>query len=135
MGQYNYIGVVDDGRTVGGGYLYRVNYGSFSVPVESATPLTIAECVERADAALDAQTATQEPAPTPGRTIYTKLAIRRAMRSLGIESQLDALLDSSSMFRADWTDATEIDLADPVLLQALAGASIDVDAIKGAMNQ
>ena len=68
----------------------------------------------------------------PRRT-YAKLDIRRAMRALGTEAQLDALLDASPMFRADWTDATEIDLADPVLAQALAGASIDVAAVKGAL--
>ena len=72
------------------------------------------------------------PIPTPA--VYSKLAIRRAMRALGTEAQLDALLDASPMFRADWTDATEIDLADPVLAQALAGAEIDVDAVKGAIG-
>ena len=55
----------------------------------------------------------------PEQTVFTKLAIRRAMRSLGIEAKLDALLNASDTFRADWTDAQEIDLADTVLLQAL----------------
>ena len=56
----------------------------------------------------------------PEQTVFTKLAIRRAMRTLGIESKLDSLLNASDTFRADWTDAQEIDLADPVLLSALA---------------
>ena len=78
-----------------------------------------------------------EPAP-PERTIYTKLAIRRAMRELGIEAKLDALLNSSAQFRADWTDAQEIDLADPVLLAALQAGSItaeEIAAIKAEMNR
>jgi hypothetical protein len=135
MGQYNYIGVVDDGRTVAGGYLYRVNYGSFAVPVESAAPLTIAECVERADAAIAGQAATQEPAPTPGRTTYTKLAIRRAMRTLGTEQQLDDLLSASDLFRKDWADAQDINLSDPVLCDALEQASIDVAAVLAELNK
>lgn len=64
-----------------------------------------------------------QPKP-PEQTVFTKLAIRRAMRALGIEGKLDALLNASSVFRADWTDAVEIDLADPVLLRALASGGL-----------
>ena len=60
----------------------------------------------------------------PEQTVFTKLAIRRAMRTLGIESKLDALLNASDTFRADWTDAVEIDLADPVLLRALSSGGL-----------
>ena len=67
--------------------------------------------------------------PPPERTVFSKLAIRRAMRSLGIEAKLDALLAASAVFRADWTDAQEIDLADPVLLDALASGSITAEEI------
>ena len=67
----------------------------------------------------------QHPAPPPPeQTVFTKLAIRRAMRQLEIESKLDALLNASAQFRADWTDAQEIDLADPVLIAALSAGSI-----------
>lgn len=69
-----------------------------------------------------------EPEP-PERTIYSKLAIRRAMRELGIEAKLDALLNASAQFRADWTDAQEIDLSDPVLLAALQSGSITAEEI------
>ena len=76
-----------------------------------------------------------EPTPPPPQTIFTKLAIRRAMRSLGIEAKLDALLAASRTFAADWNDAQEIDLADPVLVEALAAGSItpeEVEAIRAA---
>lgn len=79
-----------------------------------------------------------EPAPPPEpqpQTVFTKLSIRRAMRSLGIEERLDALLAVSPTFAADWNDAQEIDLADPVLVEALAAGSItpeEVEAIRAA---
>ena len=62
--------------------------------------------------------------PPPERTVFSKLAIRRAMRQLEIESKLDNLLNASTQFRADWNDAQEIDLADPVLIAALGSGSI-----------
>lgn len=67
-----------------------------------------------------------EPVP---RTVFTKLKIRRAMRSLGIEAKLDALLSASATFAADWADAQEIDLADPVLVEALTAGSITAEEI------
>lgn len=69
------------------------------------------------------------PQPTE-QTVFSKLAIRRAMRTLGIESKLDALLNASDTFRADWTDAQEIDLADPVLASALAMGGITDEEIE-----
>ena len=69
----------------------------------------------------------------PEQTVFSKLAIRRAMRTLGIEAKLDALLKASDTFRADWTDAQEIDFADPVLLQALASGGLtepEIEQIK-----
>lgn len=50
---------------------------------------------------------------------YSKLQIRRACRQLGIESKLNELLQSNNLFYIDWQDAQDIDLDDPVLLQAL----------------
>jgi hypothetical protein len=67
-------------------------------------------------------------------TVFTKLAIRRAMRELGIEPKLDALLDASGTFRADWTDAQDIDLADPVLLEALASGGLSENEIAQIRN-
>ena len=69
-----------------------------------------------------------QPEP-PDRTIYLKLAIRRAMRELGIEAKLDALLNVSAQFRADWQDAQDIDLADPVLLAALESGTVTAEEI------
>jgi len=64
-------------------------------------------------------------------SICPKLAIRRAMRALGNEAELDAILASNEMFQKDWQDAPGvIDLNDPMVVEALAGASIDMDAIK-----
>lgn len=75
----------------------------------------------------------------PAQTVFSKLAIRRAMRTLGIEAKLDALLNASDTFRADWTDAQEIDLADPVLLDALASGGLteqEIEQIKSTiLNQ
>ena len=51
--------------------------------------------------------------------IFTKLAIRRACRNLGLESKLDALLASNELFKKDWDDAQEINLADSITSQAL----------------
>lgn len=65
-----------------------------------------------------------EPEPQPPQTVFTKLKIRRAMRALGLECQLNAILTSDATFAADWGDAQEIDLADPVLIAALAAAEI-----------
>jgi len=76
--------------------------------------------------------------PPPPRTVFTKLEIRRAMRYLGIEAKLDALLEASPTFAADWRDAQEIDLADPVLLEALAAGEIsetEIGAIKRRIEE
>lgn len=70
-----------------------------------------------------------ENAGKPERTVFTKLAIRRAMRALGIEEKLDAILDFSATFRSDWTDAQEIDLADPMFLAALQTGGISENEI------
>ena len=68
-----------------------------------------------------------EPAPGPKpqpSTTYTKLEIRNAMRELGIEAKLDALIRASPKFETEWRDAQEIDLAYPTLRQALAASDI-----------
>ena len=50
-------------------------------------------------------------------SIWTKLQIRRAFRALGIEDQLDLLLQAYPDLKKDWLDAVEIDLDDPALNQ------------------
>ena len=73
----------------------------------------------------------------PEQTVFSKLSIRRAMRSLGIEAKLDALLNASETFRTDWTDAQDIDLADPVLTAALATGGVtaaEIEQIKALIT-
>ena len=65
---------------------------------------------------------------------YSKLAIRRACRELGIEYKLNGILNTNSLFAADWHDATEIDLSDPVLLEALAGGAFTAQEITDLKN-
>ena len=70
------------------------------------------------------------PAPEPEpQYVFSKLAIRRAMRALGIEAKLDALLAASEDFKKDWNDAQDINLSDPVLLRAIAAGSISDEEI------
>ncbi len=77
----------------------------------------------------DGNTPTPYVAPPPEPIRYDKLELRRAMRRLGVEAQLDALLDGSVMFKRDWLDAPYINLEDPVLVAALATVQIDVAAV------
>ena len=94
-------------------------------PEATAAQQTAAQAViDGWDAAADAR------AGALAATRFTKLQIRRAMRELEIESTLDGLLDSNATFKADWNDAQEIDLADPLTVQALASVSVDIDAVK-----
>ncbi len=65
----------------------------------------------------------------PVRTVFTKLQIRRAMRALEMESVLDAILAGNATFAADWGDAQEIDLSDPVVSAAIAAAGITEEQI------
>ena len=74
------------------------------------------------------------PEPVIPKTVFTKLAIRRACRTLGLEGKLNALLEASEVFRNDWTDAQDIDLADPVLLQALQAGTFTEDEINSIKN-
>jgi len=63
------------------------------------------------------------------KTVFTKLQIRRAMRSLGNEAILDGLLTNEA-FKKDWSDAIEIDLSDPMTAAALASVQVDINAVK-----
>ena len=61
--------------------------------------------------------------------VIPKLEIRRAMRSLGIENKLGALLTDET-FGKDWRDASEIDLSEELVARALILMEIDADAVK-----
>lgn len=69
------------------------------------------------------------PAKHKERTVFAKLEIRRAMRSLGIEEKLDALLSQNETFRKDWHDAREIDLNDEITKKAMASGGITENEI------
>ena len=69
------------------------------------------------------------PATQKERTVFAKLEIRRAMRSLGIEEKLDALLSQNETFRKDWQDAREIDLNDDITKKALESGGITENEI------
>lgn len=65
--------------------------------------------------------------------IYTKLFIRRACRALGLQDKLNALLASNEYFSADWADAQQINLNDPMFLEALKQGTFtdqEIEAIK-----
>lgn len=75
-----------------------------------------------------------EPEPVPRGTVFTKLQIRRAMRKLGQEALLDQILEMGGEIAKDWNDAQVIDLADPVLLQALEEFSISENEINKVID-
>ena len=64
------------------------------------------------------------------RTIFKKQEIRRAMRSMGLEAELNAMLESNIMFKNDWLDSESIDLSDDITLMALEASELAVDNIK-----
>ncbi|MHB9139800.1 MAG: hypothetical protein ACYC4Q_10405 [Victivallaceae bacterium] len=64
---------------------------------------------------------------------FTKLQIRRALRSLGQEAALDILL-ADETFKKDWSDAIEIDLNDTMTKQALTSLNVDINAVKIAIS-
>lgn len=74
------------------------------------------------------------PAPKP-KQFYTKLEIRRAMRDLGIEAKLDALLAGSELFKKEWTDAQDICLTDPTLMKAMTLGSVTKEEIKAIVQR
>ena len=68
--------------------------------------------------------------PIVPQTVFTKLQIRRAMRKLQLEDQLNGILSSNMQIQADWNDAKEIDLNDPMLKIALGEGGITDEEIQ-----
>ena len=66
--------------------------------------------------------------------IFTKLQIRRAMRKLGVEDTLDSALSVSGIFAADWQDAQNIDLNDPIFSQAISSIGVDENFLETVIN-
>lgn len=77
----------------------------------------------------DEQIAQYATSAASTQTVFTKLQIRRAMRAIGMEETLNAILASDATFAADWADAQEIDLADSVFSAAIAAAGITEEQI------
>lgn len=75
--------------------------------------------------------------PSKEKTMFTKLQIRRAMRALNIEDQLDYILAKDGKFQKDWADALEIDLNDPMIQTIISEGLLSqetVNLIKNYLN-
>ena len=59
------------------------------------------------------------------RTQFTKIEIRTAFASLGIETTLDSLLESNPTFKTYWLEAQIIDLEYPLTVTALASLTAE----------
>lgn len=62
--------------------------------------------------------------------VFSKLQIRRAMRALGAEPMLDALIAGNQYFAADWHDAQDIDLNDETTASAIAAGGISDEQLR-----
>ena len=62
--------------------------------------------------------------------IFKKLDVYRAMKALGNANVLKAALKANEEFEFEWNCATEINVTDPTVAQALALMQVDVNAIK-----
>lgn len=74
------------------------------------------------------------PAPAPN-TKFTRLKIRRAMRAMEMEDQLDGLLAANPTVAKDWNDAQIIDLNDPILKQALTANGITDEFVQAIIDK
>lgn len=66
-------------------------------------------------------------------TSIQKLWIRRAMRVLELEDELDALLSTNPFFAKDWADTVNINLNDEMTVSAIMAGGVtqaQIDAIK-----
>lgn len=94
------------------------------------------------DAGLTVNDALETPEETleivaPEEHIFSKLKIRRALRRMGKEEMLDAMLEADGQFRKDWTDAQEIDLYDEAVTAAKAKGIVTEEfltALKGELQ-
>ena len=68
--------------------------------------------------------------------VYSKLKIRRALRSLGKQNILDnALRNRNSVFAKDWTDSNEIDLDDDIFKAALKQFEITEETLTQVLEK
>ena len=76
--------------------------------------------------------------PVPPRTEFTKMEIRLAMRALGWEDALDAMIASSDRATKEWRDAQVIDLNYPGVRQTLEAAGVtdeEIEAIRQKIEE
>jgi len=71
---------------------------------------------------------------SPEYSIFTKLQIRRAMRQLGIEDQLDNILENNPQFKKEWDDCIEVDLNDQMIKDAINAGLITQEVIDQIKN-
>lgn len=68
--------------------------------------------------------------------VYSKLKIRRALRSLGKQEILDkALRNKNSVFSKDWADSNEIDLDDDIFKAALKQFEITEETLTQVLEK
>ena len=68
--------------------------------------------------------------------VYSKLKIRRALRTLGKEEILDkALRNRNSVFAKDWADSNEIDLDDDIFKAALKQFQITEETLTQVLEK
>lgn len=68
--------------------------------------------------------------------VYSKLKIRRALRSLGKQEILDkALRNKNSVFAKDWADSNEIDLDDDIFKAALKQFEITEETLTQVLEK
>lgn len=72
----------------------------------------------------------KEKVQIPDSGIYSKLSIRRACRELNLQDKLNAILAGNETFRNDWNDSIEINLNDPVLIEALKKGTFTAEQIE-----
>lgn len=74
--------------------------------------------------------------PKPQQTIFSKLEIRRAARSIEKEDFLNTILSMNSEIQADWNDAQEIDLNDEMFSNLSGVVEIQefIDEIKDVLQ-
>ena len=56
------------------------------------------------------------------------------MRYLGIEDQLDEIIENNPQFKADWYDAQNIDLNDEMIQLAISDGLINQEIIEQIRN-
>ena len=86
----------------------------------------------------DGKIVEKQPQPTPQKTIFTKLQIRRACRALQLQQKLELLLSYNEHFYRDWTDAQQIDFNDELIQQAIQTGIFtaeEIQSIKDAINE